>query len=265
MKKYLYIVKASLSEFFIYRLNLFFEVTGIAIITFVLVILWQAIFRGNQSIGGYSLSQMITYIIGAGLINSFLNLQSRGDDINDDINQGYLSNFLVKPFCVPLYWFFRALARHGFSLVLGLIEFVIIFIFFRHYFIFPQSITTALFFILSLFLAFILNFILFYNFSIIAFWMDQTWGFRFILRVIYELAAGVLIPLSLFPNLWQNIFAFLPFKYLIYFPLEIYLQKLNPTQIITEFSICAIWIIFLTLTGALIWRRGLKYYSASGG
>lgn len=266
MTKYLAIAKATWQEYLTYRTNFLLEIIGGFITQLVIIAVWFAIFQdlGEETVGGYTLAQMITYLLGAGLINSFILQASQGDEINDDINRGYLSNFLTKPFRVPLYWLVRDFCRRLLTLMLGIGEYLIIFLLFSKFLITPASFSFLLLCVLAIILGGILHFFLFYIFSIIAFWMDQTWGPRFVIRVIMSIATGSLIPLSLFPDTWQAIFNLLPFKFLVFFPLQIYLGKISSIIILKEFAVAMVWIVILSGISVWLWKKGLKRYSAYG-
>ena len=62
----------------------------------------------------------------------------------------------------------------------------------------------------ALTVAVLLQFLTFESLSLLAFWVENTSGFRFTMRVIMEVAGGAIIPLSFFPALVQKIFALLP-------------------------------------------------------
>lgn len=265
MRKYLAIAKATWQEYFAYKTNFFLELIGGIFNTIIMVTVWMAIFRDHETggIGGFTLPQMVTYLLGVGIINSFILLTSQGDEINDDINRGDLSNFLVKPMNIPLYWLTRDCCRRGFTFLLGVAEYLFLLIGFSHFLV-PPSPVFLFWTILTMLLAGILHFVLFYIFSIIAFWMNETWGFRFVMRVFMTIATGAVIPISLFPPLWKAIFEILPFKYFAFVPMQIYLGKFSPQQIIQELSIELLWIFFALGISVWIWRKGLKRYSAYG-
>lgn len=267
MKKYLAIAKSTWQEYLTYRLNFFLEVIGGILAMLVIIALWCAIYQGNRQIriGDYSLAEMITYLLGAGLINSFLWLTQQGDEINDDINRGTLSNFLIKPLNVSFYWFTRDFCRKFMTLFLGIGEFILILFFFKSFLIAPFSFLNLVLFVIAIIFAGLLHFLIFYLFSIIAFWFEQTWGERFVIRVVMEIATGAIIPLSLFSGIWKTIFNLLPFKYLIYFPLQIYLGKISLINIIKEFSLELIWILVLLIISIFVWKKGIKHYTAVGG
>jgi ABC-2 type transport system permease protein len=115
------------------------------------------------------------------------------------------------------------------------------------------------------FLGYLIHYFLFYIFSIIAFWMDQTWGPRFVIRTIMEITAGVIIPLSFFPGIWKTILDILPFKYLVYVPMQIYLGKMALEEIGWQMFGAIVWLLIFIFIARWEWKRGLKHYSAVGG
>ena len=266
MKKYWAIAKSTWQEYLAYRLNLFLEVMGGIIMMLVVIALWYTIFKGlgKETIGDFTLAQMITYLIGAGIINSFLWAASQGDEINDDINSGDLSNYLVKPVNVVGYWLTRDACRKFMTFLLGVAEFIIILFFFKNFLVGPSSFIHLVLALAAIIIASLIHFIIFYLFSVIAFWLEQTWGTRFVIRVVMEIATGSLIPLSLFPGTWQTIVNILPFKYLVYFPLQIYLGKIPLNQISYEFLIALAWLAAFIIIGVFVWKRGVRHYAAEG-
>jgi len=89
--------------------------------------------------------------------------------------------------------------------------------------------------------AVLLQFLTFESLNLLAFWVENTYGLRFTMRVIMEVAGGAIIPLSFFPGLLQKVFALLPFPYLVYFPMRIYLNKIEFTEILPELVRAAVW------------------------
>lgn len=263
MTKYWLVAKLTLQEYLAYRLNFWLEIIGGVINMLAALGLWYFMFAQSQqaTLGGYDLKQMITYLIGAGLINSFILLTNQGDEINDDIHYGQLTNFLIKPLSPFIYWLTRDFCRRGITFGLGLVSFFVISIFFNDYLNAPQNLLLCL---VSVSLAALLHFLIFYLGSIIAFWLEQSWGPRFVLRMLMELASGALIPLTFFPEVWKNIFMWLPFKLFSWVPMQIYLGKFNAAETRGYFLEAFIWIAVIYLISLWVTKKGLKNYVASG-
>ena len=62
-----------------------------------------------------------------------------------------------------------------------------------------------------------------------------------------------------------TILKMLPFQYLAYFPAAVFLDKIPAQQILPLIGVQILWIVFFALAARILWRLGLKHYSAFGG
>jgi ABC-2 type transport system permease protein len=113
-------------------------------------------------------------------------------------------------------------------------------------------------------LAALLQFLMFEALSLLAFWVENTYGIRFTMRVVMEVAGGAIIPLSFFPGMLQTVFECLPFPFLIYLPMRIYLNKITPAQVSGEFIKEGLWIIGLAVVNLVVWKKGTRQYVSMG-
>ncbi len=265
-QKYFYIFKSTWQEYMAYRANFFLEILGAAVLFGAIMFLWLNVYKnsGDAAIGGYSMSEMITYLLLGGALSAINLSTSAGDEIDQEINEGLASNYFLKPLNINLYWFSRDLARKTINFIFGAIAFGSIFLIAKKFILLPIS---SSMFAAALFAAGLgmgMHFLLFYLTSIISFWLGRTWGFRFVLRVVMEIATGAIIPLSFIPGIWQSILNFLPFKFLAYFPIQIYLGKFSMPEILNGFAQGAVWLAFLGVLSYYVWKRGVRHYTASG-
>ena len=79
------------------------------------------------------------------------------------------------------------------------------------------------------------------------------------------LLAGVVAPVALLPGLMQTIAHVLPFYYMVGFPVDVLTGQIDPANLLTSFIIQAAWLIAAIVIYRLVWRSGLKRYSAIGG
>lgn len=266
MKKYWHVLQLTWNEYVAYRFNFILEVVGGVFQTLITAVVWLAIFSYQKEtlLAGYTLPQMMTYVFGGGVISSFLLLSSQGDDINDDIHFGALSHLLVRPLQPNLYWLLRDLCRKCITFFIGVFIFLFLFIFFHNTLLLPVSFSAFLFVLLFVFMAALIHFLLFYEFSIMAFWFEQTWGMRTLLRVIMEVASGVLIPITFFSSFFQKIFFFLPIKFFVFVPMQIYLGHFTWRDLTFSFIEACLWVLLLFGVGFFLWKKGLRSYTAAG-
>jgi ABC-2 type transport system permease protein len=232
----------------------------------IVIFLWIAIYRsaGKEVMGEYSIGEMVTYLLGGGLINTFILTTAENPETSQNIQDGTLSTYLIQPINPFGIWFFRDLGSKTFLFVLGLLGYIIVFSFFGKYLVFTVSLEHLLFFLISLMLASLLQFFLFQSLSLLSFWVENTYGIRFTMRVIMEVVGGAIIPLSFFPQILQKIFLFLPFPFLIYLPMRIYLGKIPLDQVSLELSEEGGWIVGLALLNLILWKKGVRQYVSMG-
>jgi len=79
------------------------------------------------------------------------------------------------------------------------------------------------------------------------------------------LLSGIVAPVALLPPLLQMTAKALPFRYMVGFPVEILTQSLPQSEILMGFGVQAAWLALAALLAALLWKTGLRRYSAIGG
>lgn len=263
MRKYFQVAKNTFAEMTTYRLN--FITWRIRVIIGVLTIyfLWLSILPKNTTLAGYNQQLMLTYILGTSIISSIV-MSSRTAEIGENINNGDLSIFLIRPINYFKYWFAKDMGDKLMNILFSIAELSIL------YFILKPSlfVQTNIIFLFPFIIATILGLFLYFFFScllgLFGFWSPDVWGPRFIFYVVVSFFAGGLFPLDILPKPIFTFFQALPFTYFLYFPLKIYLGQLSMTQIFIGLLIAVVWIFLLNKILQFTWNKGLKQYSAVG-
>ncbi len=81
----------------------------------------------------------------------------------------------------------------------------------------------------------------------------------------YFVFSGYLLPLELFPARVLAIVRWLPFRYLLSFPVEIALGALSRREVLVGLAAQAGWVLATALLAWAIWRDGLRHFAAYGG
>ncbi|MCK5416234.1 ABC-2 family transporter protein [Candidatus Parcubacteria bacterium] len=262
MKKYFTVFKLSIARELEYRFNFFLGRLRNIIILLLLFYVWQALTYKTGSFAGYTQQELITYIFGVNILRSII-FGAQSKQLASEINDGWFSKYLVQPINVFLYQFFRELGERSIHLFSAIIE-VIIFVLILDVDIFIQTnflILISLFF--SILFATILYYLLSYLISMLAFWSRETMSPRFLFEWFLEFASGVYFPLDILSKLFFVSLTFLPFIYLIFFPISIYLGKYGTTQMIAGIFTQLIWIISIGMLNIYVWNKGLKKYSSA--
>lgn len=263
MKLYYQVAKNTWDEMMTYRFN--FMMWRIRNVMQLLTVyyLWVAVTPQNGQIFGYSRSLILTYVLAASFVGSIV-FSTRTQEMGDNINNGELSQYLVRPLKYLGYWFARDIGDKLFNISFAAFELLIFYLILRPQLFLQDQLSLLFFTLLAVVLAVIMNFFIGSLLGMIAFWSPEVWAPRFIFFTLVSFFAGGLFPLDILPVTLQRIFALLPFAYLQYFPIKIYLGKTTPEGLIFGFSVAVIWSLLLYIIVTIVWKRGLKEYSSEG-
>ena len=113
-------------------------------------------------------------------------------------------------------------------------------------------------------LAFTLRFLIEWTLALAAFWTTRVSALNQTYFVAMLFLSGQVAPLALFPGFVQAIGTALPFRWMISFPVELLLGYLTPAQVLTGFAAQAGWIVVGLVLVRVVWRAGVRQYSAVG-
>jgi ABC-2 type transport system permease protein len=103
-----------------------------------------------------------------------------------------------------------------------------------------------------------------YCIGLLGFWVTHSLAINDWWFAVRSLLAGNLAPLDLFPEPIPTLSPYLPFRYTLSFPVEIVLGHLSGEQVWFGFAVQVFWLFAFVALYRLIWKQGLKQYSAVG-
>jgi ABC-2 type transport system permease protein len=112
--------------------------------------------------------------------------------------------------------------------------------------------------------AWLIFFHIHYCVGLLAFWMEGALSLEPLIWYFCVILGGGAVPLDLFPALVRDVLAWLPFAAVLDIPVQILLGKIAAGGIILGFAKQIGWIIILTGLRQVMWRAGLKRFSAVG-
>ena len=116
----------------------------------------------------------------------------------------------------------------------------------------------------ALILAFLLRFFCEWALAQVAFWTTRVSAINQSYFVLMLFLSGQVAPISLFPPVLQVIANILPFHWMLGFPVELLLGRLTPAEALVGIGAQAAWVMIAFLLMRLIWRAGIRRYSAVG-
>lgn len=263
MKQYLQIIKGTWQEILEYRLNFLMWRFRFVLQRLVIYFLWWALFAQRSEIFGYSEASALTYILLGGIIVTFVT-GTRTMEVGNLIYTGGIAHYLVRPLSLFRVFAARDIADKLLNLVCGIIE-VIILVLLLHP---PMMLQTDLFILASTLLSVAIGTVIYFFFSLLlglyAFWYPEVWAPRFLSFVIMEFFTGALFPLDILPGFVGALARLLPFSYFLYFPVKLYLGQIPADGLLQGFSVGLFWMIALYWLTKIVWRKGLRVYTAEG-
>lgn len=225
--------------------------------------LWWAIFSNRQEFFGYTQSMILTYILLSSIVRTVV-LGTTTMEIGSIINQGDLSNYLIRPIKFLRFYMAQDIADKFLNLSFAVVEVTVLFFILRPQIFIQTNLAYLLFTGVTIVIGTVLYFYFSFLLGLLGFWTPDVWAPRFLSFVVMEFFAGGLFPLDILPKPLFMLSQALPFFYFIYFPLKVYLGQLSFQMIAQGLLIGAAWIGGLWLIANLAWQKGLKVYTAEG-
>ncbi len=119
-------------------------------------------------------------------------------------------------------------------------------------------------FIPALLLAFLVRFLLEWTLAQAAFWTTRVSAINQTYFVLLLFLSGQIAPLSLMPHPVRILAEILPFRWMVGFPVELLLGRLTPAEALMGLGVQAAWVIIGLVLLRVVWRAGVRVYSAVG-
>lgn len=267
MGKYAHVINIGIQSTLVYRVNFLVRALFSLIPLFSLILLWRAIYEGasGNEVGGYRLGEVITYYLMVNVVVALTSVTEDDWQIAADIRDGRISQFLLKPIDYLRYRFCLFAAGRLVYTASALLP-TGLFLWSQHEHLqVPPTAAHAAAFAVALLLTALLQFLISYTMALLAFWVLEVATFIFILFAFEYAAGGHLFPLDMLPAPLQSALNLTPFPYMLYFPVQVYLGRLEPAALLPGLAIQSAWVLAMYAVARWVWARGVRHYSAVGG
>ena len=129
---------------------------------------------------------------------------------------------------------------------------------------FHASFLDVVVFVPALILAMALRFIIEWTLALLAFWITKTSAVFQLYSSVSLFLAGNIAPLWLYPDSVQAIASILPFRWMVFFPIEVMLGRLDLQDMVLGIGMQLLWLAIATGLLRLLWKRASARYSAVG-
>ena len=266
MKKYWHVLNIGIQNQLVYRVNFLFRACFSLLPLAATISLWRTIYAGGEdSIGTYTLAQMISYYLVVTLVDMLTAVNEDDWQIAGDIREGAISQFLLKPIDYLKYRLTLFLAGRLIYTAVAIVPVALFILVQREYFVLPTDGATLAWFVVSIILTALLQFFTSYAMALLAFWVLEVSTFIFILFAFEYIAGGHLFPLDILPPALTTALMYTPFPYQLYFPVSIYVGKSSGLALYQGLAIQFFWVVTAYGFARFMWWRGTKRYGAFGG
>lgn len=266
MSIFLSIIKTIFKRTYHYRMGQMLSIIiyPVYLTTFILVFVGLYSYKHTDTLAGFDLAQIIWYQMGAMLIGT-ITYNETAWYIAHKILTGDLVQDLLRPVSVFKFQLAEAIGMRLMAMCVEFLPGIII----LPFLFFPSFLTglSVLRFIPVALGAFILNYHISFLIGLLAFAMKSTTSILPIRDIIIWTLGGGRLPLDFFPPVIKTINTVIPFQYIFYQPLRVFLNMPDtrtPAGYLTIVGIQAAWIVGLHLLTRILWRGAFRRFCAVG-
>ena len=226
--------------------------------------IWTAVYGGEASLAGMEFSQIVCYFGAAALIG-YLTMDFADWNLQMLVRTGKFLTFAMRPMHHRFFALSQKIGHRTLGFFFEFLPCILIFLFVFRIDILPAN---WLWTILSVILAFFMNFYVNYCLGMTAFFLVKANGVRVVYQLLAQIFSGALIPLHFFPGIMQYVMLFLPFQYTNYIPAMVWtgsesigvLGLTAPQAVLMQ----AIAVVLMYLVSEILYRCSMKRFTAVG-
>jgi ABC-2 type transport system permease protein len=256
-------IKTSLAVAFQYRVANLFWLIGMMVEPVIYLVVWSTVASAQPGgmVAGYTAGQFAAYYIVWTLVRQ-MNIALTPYEFERRVQRGELSPMLMR----PVHPFHTDMAGFiGFKIVTFVLWIPVAALLALA---FKPELSPELWqvgaFLVALVTGYVMRFVLLWVLGMATFWTTRVSAVFELYFTLELLLSGRLVPLDVMPLWVRQITDYLPFKWTFGFPIEVVLGRLSGAEVLTGFAAQAVWFVIGTLVLNMLWRAGVRRYSAVG-
>jgi len=265
--KYLSIFSVSLKERMTYRGDFLLGTILRFLPMVTTILLWQAIYAGSgqTELAGFKYREMIAYLLLTNISRMFSSMPGLAGGIAREIREGTMKRYLIQPVDMLGYLLVYRVAHKVTYICISFIPYALLFFLCRSFFDGLPDLLTLGAFAISLILSFLVGFFFEASVGMVGFWFLEVTSLLYIVMTLNFFISGQMLQLDLLPQPWAGLLKALPFQYMAYFPVVIFLGKVKGTWLLLHLLGELFWAVFFIALARGLYGLGLRRYSAFGG
>ncbi|MEV6393832.1 ABC-2 family transporter protein [Streptomyces sp. NPDC051907] len=266
MRLYAVVAAGGFRRYATYRVATAAGVFTNTVFGFIMAYTYIALWDERPQLGGYDLSQALTYVwLGQALLMTCA-MMGGGfeDELIERIRTGDIAVDLYRPADLQLWWMASDLGRAAFHLlgrgiapmVLGALAFDLAL---------PGNPLTWIAFLVSVALGVVVSFAIRFLVGLCAFWLMDGAGVMQICWLAGLFFSGMLLPLNLFPGALGEVARALPWSSLLQVPADVFLGKHTGWGLVQAYAFQAGWALALLAAGRALQSAATRRVVVQGG
>ncbi|MET7901353.1 ABC-2 family transporter protein [Streptomyces sp. NPDC005355] len=266
MRLYMAVAVSGFKRYATYRVATVAGVFTNTVFGFIVAYTYTALWDERPHLGGYELSQALTFVwLGQALLAAVALLGGGfQEELQERIRSGDIAVDLYRPVDLQLWWLagelgralFQLLGRGVVPMALGALVFALSL---------PSSPLTWLCFLLSVVLAVCVGFAVRYLVALAAFWLLDGSGLAMMSGLLCLFFSGMILPLNVFPGRLGEIARALPWAAMLQVPADIFLEERRGTGLLRAFGFQVGWAVALFAAGRVLQSVATRKVVVQGG
>lgn len=254
------LLRVGLAETIAYRVEFIIWMLTMTL-PLVMLGLWTSV-AAEGPFAGYAERDFVAYYLGAFIVR---NLTGNWVvwQINEEIRTGSLMQRLLK----PIHPFVTYAATHMSAIplrALVALPIALILLWSQASGLLVTDPTRLAILVMALAGTFFLTFFMLVTIGALGFFLERSLAIVEIYLGVFAVFSGYLIPLPLFPDALQRAAELLPFRYMLAFPVETLIGRLDSGQALAALAIQWSWVAAILPISAFAWRTGIRRFEAYG-
>jgi ABC-2 type transport system permease protein len=255
-------LKTSFLMYLQYRASSVLWLLGMVLEPVIYLVVWSTIARTNGgAVDGYTTGDFAAYFLVLLLVNHLTDNWVYYE-FQERVRQGLLSPLLLRPIH-PIHADIAQNVTYKWMMLVVMLPTVGVLAFVFHPTAHVTPLTVLLFFP-SLLLAIAIRFLVEWSLGLSAFWTTQMSAVIQAYYVALFFLSGQMGPLTLFPVLVQVLAQLLPFQWMLAFPVQLLLGRVDQHAIVPGLVAQGIWLCLSLALMTVLWRCGLRRYTGTG-
>ena len=234
---------------------------------FVMFFVWKAVFESSdqETLYGFSYDNMVVYLF-ISFLSGYITYSDGSYALGKEIIDGSIVMRMIKPIDFDMCFLFQELGNKIISFSLIFLPITVGVEVYR--FVINGrlmlDVPMPLLFLLSMILAYGINFFFNLSYGFLAFFLKNLWGTDIIKGAVVDFLSGATVPLA-FMGGFGKVLRFLPFASLSYTPVMIYMGMYSFAEIAFYLCLQLFWLVVFAVISKLILRLAMKRLVAHGG